>query len=729
MLIEKNEQIGYYRSIGQYDKMMEIAEELERLVVQLGVEESVEGATTYVNVATAYRANHDSIRALEFYKKAKEIYDLYGIQDERLASLYNNQSMAYQDLDRNKEAVECLEHALSIMECMENGESEIATTCVNLATVYFQMESYDEGRTYLMRAIRLFESGKEPDAHYSGALALLGQSYYLEKNYEKSIEAYTKAIGEILEYFGKNESYAITCENCAMVLDAIDQREAAERLRKEAKSVREQRRKTAKRISGLELSRQYYETYGKPMLEKEFPDDCERMAVGLVGYGSECLGYDDEWSEDHDFGPGFCIWLTKKDYDEIGGKVQEAYHKLPDGFLGYTGRNVSNRGTGRVGVFEINEFYKQFAGSEEELAMAVNGEVFSDPLGEFTRIRNELKKGDPFDVWKRKVANAAALMAQSGQYNYERCKRRGDDVAKSLALNLFIKEAMHMIYLLNHKYMLYYKWAYRGLDACERLREIKPLLKKLLTEEDNLEQIDTVCKMVLEELRRQNLTYGEEVFLEMHVDRILEAQEGMNPIIPQIVEIEWEMFQKVRNEGGRASCQNDFETFDIMRKSQYLAWTLELLESYKQDLEDAKKQGRNLIMEKYAYMMEQTEPEAFQKIEKDLPKISQEKSALIEQIVQIQVGWREDFAKRFPNLSVQARNVHSDQDTLQQVSFETYLRGELKTYSLQTLFLYGRNVVEISKNGKNLTEEIMQNTVRFYGYSSLEEAEKKQGRG
>ena len=56
---------------------------------------------------------------------------------------------------------------------------------------------------------------------------------------------------------------------------------------------------------GLELARAYYEQYGRPMLEKEFPDVLDRIAAGLCGHGSECFGYDDAVSRDHDFEPGF----------------------------------------------------------------------------------------------------------------------------------------------------------------------------------------------------------------------------------------------------------------------------------------------------------------------------------------------------------------------------------------------------------------------------------------
>ena len=62
-------------------------------------------------------------------------------------------------------------------------------------------------------------------------------------------------------------------------------------------------------MDGLSLSRRYYEQYGRPLLKERFPSVNDQLAVGLAGAGSECMGYDDAVSEDHDFGPGFCIWL------------------------------------------------------------------------------------------------------------------------------------------------------------------------------------------------------------------------------------------------------------------------------------------------------------------------------------------------------------------------------------------------------------------------------------
>lgn len=732
-LVQGNKQIGYYRSISNYEEALKISKEMLELVKELGLQESEAHGTTLLNAATAYRAAGMCEKAIAMYRAAEQIFKNLGIQDERLAGLYNNMSMAFQQKEDYGTAESCLLQALAIVRNLPDHKVEEATTYANLASVCYEKEEFAQGIEYVQRAIERFEECEEKDAHYCGALALLAQGHYEQGELEKAISAYTEALREILAHFGKNESYAMTCENCAIVLSKAGFAKEAEYLKKEAKETYENIRRPKKEISGLELSKCYYETYGKAMLKEQFPEYADRVAAGLVGHGSECLGFDDMWSKDHDFGPGFCLWLTEKDYEKVGQKMQEAYEALPKAFMGYPARNTSKRGGGRVGVLSIPEFYEEFTGNgawsemeDEKLAMAVNGEMFDDPLGEFSAIREQLQNGMPFAVWKRRLANAVALTAQAGQYNYGRCKKRNDIVAANLALDEFVREGMRTAYLLNRRYMPYYKWAWRGLENLERLSELKSLFEQVLSSEGERESVvEEICARLLEELKRQNLTYGEETFLELHVERILEAKEEMNPIIEQIVEMEWEMFQNVRNTGGRAACQDDFETFDVMRKSQFLIWDLPLLESYWQDLQEGKAQGRNLVMEKYAYMMESTAPKEYEAIATGLPKISEEKQAMVEQIVAIQVGWREEFAEKYPHLSGQARIIHTSEDTLYDISFETYLRGELKTYSMQTLVLYGRRIVAFVQEQKNMTEEIMRYTTAFYGYKTLEDAEIK----
>lgn len=196
-------------------------------------------------------------------------------------------------------------------------------------------------------------------------------------------------------------------------------------------------------------------------------------------------------------------------------------------------------------------------------------------------------------------------------------------------------------------------------------------------------------------------------------------------MITTLIALEWEAFDQVKNEGGRADCQDDWNTFSLMRKSQYLAWNEELLASYIQDFQEANARGWNLITEKYGRMMKSTAPQRYAEIEQDLPAISEDKAKIMEEIVKLQVGWMEEFASRYPKAAGNARSIHTSEDNVYNTSYETYLRGELGTYSDRTLELYGRFVVVLYQAGQNLAEIIMRNTAALYGYTSLEDLEGK----
>ena len=77
-------------------------------------------------------------------------------------------------------------------------------------------------------------------------------------------------------------------------------------------------------MKGLELSEKFYLEYGAPMIAGDFPHLEGKIAVGLAGEGSECLGYDDDVSRDHDFEPSFCMWLTDEDYDNYSFALARA---------------------------------------------------------------------------------------------------------------------------------------------------------------------------------------------------------------------------------------------------------------------------------------------------------------------------------------------------------------------------------------------------------------------
>ena len=93
------------------------------------------------------------------------------------------------------------------------------------------------------------------------------------------------------------------------------------------------KRNPIKYMKGLEICEKYYRLYGESLFEK-YPELMRRAATGLVGEGSECLGFDDEISRDHDFDFGFCIWLADEDERDYGFALSRAYASLPKEFMG-----------------------------------------------------------------------------------------------------------------------------------------------------------------------------------------------------------------------------------------------------------------------------------------------------------------------------------------------------------------------------------------------------------
>ena len=192
----------------------------------------------------------------------------------------------------------------------------------------------------------------------------------------------------------------------------------------------------------------------------------------------------------------------------------------------------------------------------------------------------------------------------------------------------------------------------------------------------------------------------------------------------RIVEREWAMFSTVSNVGGPAACQSDPASFAIMRQSQFSVWPEELLESYLSDLEAADHEGRNLMSEKYAWMMETSSPGEFAKIAACLPAPDQASLALIEEIVAVNLKWKVELNERYPLLSGNGRALRAQDDSVRETSFETYLRGELKTYSPRSIRILHRHTTEQQGSGINGAASVLLSQARRYGYASLAEAEK-----
>lgn len=199
----------------------------------------------------------------------------------------------------------------------------------------------------------------------------------------------------------------------------------------------------------------------------------------------------------------------------------------------------------------------------------------------------------------------------------------------------------------------------------------------------------------------------------------------MHDWIERVIKKEWEQFQLVQNRGGRASCQDNPREFRVMRASQFLTWPKEIVVSYYADLVEAAREGRNLIFEKYAYMMRETDPLHFEELRKALPEIPESKQKRIEWIVEIQMKWADEFRVRYPAYAASGRPVYDAEAKGSETASETYLRGELCSYGVETVRMYEEFIHNCLANGVNLTCEVRKNMAEMYGYESVELLEKE----
>lgn len=743
LLVLLNELIGYMRETSQVEASYEYADAALKLMDKMELNGSTAYATTLLNIANAYRAGGRLKDSLRLYEQVLALYgSLLQEKDMLVASLHNNISLLYQEMDDFIKAKENLIKALDIVKMNENTAFEEAVTYANLAAACLRLDEDEEAAEYCKKALALFDDLQIRDSHYCAALSALGTYHYKHKDYREAAVCFERAMKGVKETLGENEYYHRLKENLKSCRDAMD-------------------------IKGLDLCREYYETYGKPMLHTEFAEYEEKIAVGLCGEGSDCFGWDDAFSRDHDWGPGFCIWLSDEVYAAIGERLKQAYEELPKEFKGYE-RVDSPRIKERRGVQTIAGFYERLLGKgnvknltgdiseadvnwaaipDEALAAAVNGEVFADGEGSFSAIRTLLQKGFPQRITYLKIAEACAKFSRGAQYNFGRMKGRGDEVAAALSLAEGIKSGMKLLYYLEGEYPPHDKWLYRGI--CEKsgndraaalLHDIVgvPYIgdskqgsfareQELTAHKEAL--IEELAGLLADRLYEKDLVGDRETYLDAHTPELLQkadfAEKTKEELAEEIARTEFAAFDKVQNKGGRASCQNNWPTFSIMRKSQYLTWNKKMLMQYLYDFKAAYASGRNMIEEKYGRMMESTAPEEYESIKAYFPPLSPEKKEIIEAIVGIQVKCMEEFAAVYPRLADNARNIHTYEDGLNDTSYETYLRGELGTYSDKMLELYGRFVAGLCGEGKNIAALTMENTVHFYGYSSLEEAEEK----
>lgn len=303
-------------------------------------------------------------------------------------------------------------------------------------------------------------------------------------------------------------------------------------------------------------NRRFYENHVAPLIHEKFREYENRIAVGIVGEGSDCFGYDDLISRDHDFGTGVCLWIRDEDMPKFGYMLSIAYNELADRFAD---ENITDRMRERRGVMTIHNFYSDILDvdcdtdgctmSEEKwialddtcLATAVNGEVFRDDLGVFSAFRKLLLDYYPDSIWRRRLAFELHKFSAALQVNYARCMTRDDVVAAGICKARGIEAAMELFFLLKRVYPPYYKWTYRALCEMDEDGKYSELVRnlsetncdrtawqdksydpvKLNTEDRVVELTEKIAKYLVLLLSERGLITGSDPYLEMYVNQMI----------------------------------------------------------------------------------------------------------------------------------------------------------------------------------------------------------------
>ncbi|MGE5628521.1 MAG: tetratricopeptide repeat protein [Solirubrobacterales bacterium] len=574
-----NELGAYYRAVSKYEKAEEIFLKAKNIIQKAAGEYNANYATTINNLAGVYRLNGEYKKAENLFLEAIKIYNYIGLYGSfPHSSALNNLGLLYMEMKEYEQAVKLFKESNEMVKKDNKNLVVYATGLVNLANAYIKTGKNKEAEKLLIEAIEVYRSNNlQGNSHYGSAIDSLGLFYFSIREFEKAENLFHQVLNlRENEYGSENHESAKASDNLSLLYENTGKFELAEKFAMKSsaiyyeifgdahpaykKSIEVVKRiqsklkqqnssdsnisKSIKEISGMELSFICFAQFSAATICRKFKEYSTRVAAGLVGEGSECYGFDDEYSRDHDFGPSFCIWFTENDFIKFGRELQIEYIKLSKDFYGLEMKNENQYSAERRGVFEIGDFYSKYIGlkrppvtlqewraiPEENLSIVTNGRVFIDSLGDFSRFRNELKAFYPEDVRLKKLAARCAIMSQGGQYNYPRSIKRLEYVAAQQALASFISAAISAVFLLNKEYKPYYKWMHRATKTLPILGE--ELYYKLLelASENNcndksifskrVQLIEEICQMVSKEIVNQQMSRSSSDFLLHHANEI-----------------------------------------------------------------------------------------------------------------------------------------------------------------------------------------------------------------
>lgn len=672
-----NELIGFYRDLCLYDESIKLALSLANVIKP--IDNPYLHFISNINIGNAYRAASYYEEAHNAFNKALTIYENNHLDNKKeLAALYNNLALLNQAQENYLEAINNLKNAINIIG--KEDKIKLATSYVNMAQCHIKLNNLDEALTILNQAKSIFINNLN-DFHIMGYYSTMAKLLFIMNDYVNSEEYYLKALVSIDKNIGRASLYQDTMKEYQELLSRLNKQ----------------------RMSGLCLAQSYFNDNKDIIFLNVSEDAKNKITIGLFGLGSECYGMDDYISEDHDFNPGFVVLCENDiDVDDYNQLIQN-YENLPKEYNRFYIRNILPK----HGVHMVKDYLYEYIGIEDESrlteqnkSLLTNGKIFySGYLSSFVKRRKEIIKEAKHE-YLRNIALKTLEISQYIPYNLKRALDRNENDTYLLLKNHLIDKLIEYYYLYHHEFLPHDKLQLKMMNKESLIYKwIMSILK------DEIDEIEINKCLVLELYKLHIIDKVESLYIDDYRDKIISfVKEDIykSKIIPKMIEIEWNMFQELENIGGRASCQNNKPMFILMRESQYYAWNIELLESYYNDLKIALEEKYNLLAIKYGFMEETVDPAHFQIIKDGLPTLSEKRISLREGIVSVQLEMLNEYSKEHDISNM--RTINTSSDKYNNASYETYLRGELSSYSEKTMYLYASYLANLSSKKINLVE-------------------------
>ena len=450
-----NEYGGALRVVGHYHEADELLFEALDLIENLIGKQTLAYASTLINIGNNKRMMGKLVDAEVSFLEAKQIMESIKSFNYEYSSLCNNLALLYQSQEKNSLALNLLDSAIQYLKSDEKYKLPLAITYNNLASLYLHQNNLQNAKKYILLAEEIYISILDKNHPLIATLFCnKAQLFFKLKQLPLSLYTYLEASKIFEVNFGTR---------------SLDYRENRSNIEFVTKTIENQVQliNPTQFSMGMQQSQKFILEELLPYILKEMPILLQNACIALVGPGSECLGYDDEISTDHDFLAKACIFVEAQKLLDEKESIRQLQKQFKD----------------QVQILATSQFYKHYTNNENGpesvedylqledhfLATACNGHVFLDYDSEFVKIRLRLLSHYPKDIWLKRMAYTCNMIAQSGQYNYPRCLKRQDYTGAALALSQFIEQYSQAIHLINKKYQPFYKWISRSLFECDIL--------------------------------------------------------------------------------------------------------------------------------------------------------------------------------------------------------------------------------------------------------------------